>query len=51
MFEVAIFKSVVKNRIEIEHFVAFEQLERRDKFLRYWCNKDMIATLTDAFEH
>ena len=42
--EMAIFKTFVKNRLESEY------LERREKFLSYWCYEGIVATCTDAFE-
>ena len=48
--EMAIFKTFVKNRLESEYHAAFEQPERREKFLSYWCYEGILATCTYAFE-
>ena len=48
--EMAIFKTFVKNRLESEYHAAFEQPERREKFLSYWCYEGILATCTDTFE-
>ena len=35
--EIEIFKTFVKQRIEMEHFVASENDGKRENFLSYWC--------------
>ena len=48
--EVDIFKTFVKQRVEMEHFVALENDGKRKHFLSYWCYEGILATCTDAFE-
>ena len=48
--EMEIFKTFVKQRIKMEHFVASENDEKRENFLSYWCYEGILATCTDAFE-
>ena len=45
-----IFKTFVKQRIEMEHFVASENEGKRENFLSYWCYEGILATCTDAFD-
>ena len=45
--EMAIFKNLIKNRIQNEYKAAIEQPE---KFLSYWCYEGILATCTDAFK-
>ena len=35
---------------ECEHRAAYEQPERRERFLSYWCHEGILATCTDAYE-
>ena len=42
--EMELFKNYINRRVEIEHFAALEQPNRREKFLKYWC------PCNDAFE-
>ena len=48
--EMEIFKTFVKQRIKMEHFVASENDGKREKFLSYWCYEGILATCTDDFE-
>ena len=48
--EMEIFKTFVKQRIKMEHFVASENDVKREKFLSYWCYEGILATCTDDFE-
>ena len=48
--EMEIFKTFVKQRIKMEHFVASENDGKRENFLSYWCYEGILATCTDAFE-
>ena len=48
--EMAIFKHLIKNRIQNEYKAAIEQPERKEKFLSYWCYEGILATCTDAFK-
>ena len=48
--EMAIFKILIKNRIQNEYKAAIEQPERKEKFLSYWCYEGILATCTDAFK-
>ena len=48
--EMEIFKTFVKQRIEMEHFVVSENDGKRENFLSYWCYEGILATCTDAFE-
>ena len=48
--EMEIFKTFVKQRIKMEHFVASENEGKRENCLRYWCYEGILATCTDAFE-
>ena len=48
--EMEIFKTFVKQIIEMEHFVASENDRKRENLLSYWCYEGILATCTDAFE-
>ena len=41
---------LVKQRIEMEHFIASENEGKRERLLSYWCYESILATCTDAFE-
>ena len=45
-----ILKTFVKQRIEMEHFVASEIDGKRENILSYWCYEGILATCTDALE-
>ena len=45
-----LFITYINRRVEIEHFAALEQPNRREKFLKYWCLEGVVATCNDAFE-
>ena len=40
--EMDIFKHFVKQRIEMEHFIASENEGKRERFLRYWYYESML---------
>ena len=40
---------LVKQRIEMEHFVASENEGKRKKFLSYWCYESILATFNLNF--
>ena len=44
------FKTFVKQRIEMKHFIASENDGKRENLLNYWCYEGILATCTDAFE-
>ena len=44
-------KTFVKQRIEMEHFVASGNDGKRENFLNYWCYESILATCTDAFSY
>ena len=48
--EMAIFKTLIKNRLQNEYKAAIEQPERKEKFLSYWCYEGILATCTDTFK-
>ena len=48
--EMAIFKNLIKNRLQNEYEAAIEQPERKEKFLSCWCYEGILATCTDAFK-
>ena len=48
--EMAIFKLLIKNRLENEYKAAIEQPERKEKFQSYWCYEGILATCTDALK-
>ena len=48
--EMAIFKNVIKNRLQNEYEAAIEQPERKEIFLSCWCYECILATCTDAFK-
>ena len=43
--EMELFKNYI-NRVEIEHFAALEQPNRREKFLKYWCLEGVLPRAT-----
>ena len=40
----------IKQRIEMEHFVASGKEGKGENFLSYWCYEGILAICTDAFE-
>ena len=48
--EMAPFKNYVNRRIEIEHFAALEQSNRREQLLKNWFFDGILVTFNDAFE-
>ena len=48
--EMDIFKNLIKQRIEMEHFIASENEGKRERFLSYWCYENILAICTDAFD-
>ena len=45
-----ILKHLVKQRIEMKHFIASENEGKRERFLNYWCYESILATWMDAFD-
>ena len=44
--EMALFKNYVNTRVETEYYAALDQPNRRDKFLKHWCFKGVVASCT-----
>ena len=44
------FFNLIKQRIEMEHFIASENEGKRERFLSYWCYESILAICTDAFD-